>query len=777
VTQPRRTKSRNSGVPLYSIDSRSGRLKQRYERTPKISIVTDAADISSIPRAIFDLTGEERRVDREFPQLSKSRARPEAALIWFANERLLEGTARGLLKSLHASNRRTFVVVQIPCVTDVPFLTVQPRIFTEAASVDYRNFRIRIESEATPDIKLMVGANRSLEPWAMLVEAISSERAMRGSGAGPLLSLWESREKLPDIIGALALRNLAAVMLLHQEAGNAQKFLQAGVKLYPTYAELHYLLALLAIREQRFGDALPLLERAKSCGVTYPGSGGENTYRCDWLLGVLAAQVSNGRVALERLLTGVKQSPLFEPALTELLKLDLPRSVIESLEHVFARVARQNPHVAPKIFEYLLGHRSFEPARRIARASTVSDVILEDLENRLETAIAGGGGLAQVSGIAPSYSPHSKPAHGVVFEGPFLEHSSLARVNREVARGLQASNSFEVSIEPSSPSGHPARFLSNGSSVTEYLHKHLQRIDLTVRHQWPPDFRRPPTGKLAVILPWEYGAVPQVWIEQIERNVDELWVPSNFVRGVFVRNGVESKRVVVIPNGYDPAIFNRNGRSLRPQGSRDCIFLFVGGAIERKGVDLLLDAMRSAFTPTANVTLALLISGSSVAYQHNSLIAEIRAAASDPTLPHILPIFETVDDMTLAELYRAASALVLPYRGEGFGMPLLEAMACAKPVITTREGPATDFCDESNSYLIPATEAPVPDQPPPLGPMVGDFTWFEPDFAELVRILGRVYEDRIEAAEKGLAAAQAIRNLTWENVANQYAARIRNLCG
>jgi glycosyltransferase involved in cell wall biosynthesis len=134
-----------------------------------------------------------------------------------------------------------------------------------------------------------------------------------------------------------------------------------------------------------------------------------------------------------------------------------------------------------------------------------------------------------------------------------------------------------------------------------------------------------------------------------------------------------------------------------------------------------------------------------------------------------------VDDLTLAELYRGANAVVLPYRGEGFGMPLLEAMACAKPVITTREGPSNDFCDESNSYLVPATKVVVPDQPPPLGPMVGDFTWFEPDLAELVRILAHVYENRSEAAAKGRAAAQAVRHLTWESVANQYAARIRQL--
>ena len=109
-------------------------------------------------------------------------------------------------------------------------------------------------------------------------------------------------------------------------------------------------------------------------------------------------------------------------------------------------------------------------------------------------------------------------------------------------------------------------------------------------------------------------------------------------------------------------------------------------------------------------------------------------------------------------------------------MPLLEAMACGKPVITTAEGPSKDFCDNANSYLVPATSEPVPDQPPPLGPIAGAFTWFEPDFHQLVSTLRHIYENRAEAAAKGRAAARSVRHLTWQNAANLYSTRILNLC-
>ncbi len=71
--------------------------------------------------------------------------------------------------------------------------------------------------------------------------------------------------------------------------------------------------------------------------------------------------------------------------------------------------------------------------------------------------------------------------------------------------------------------------------------------DVEVHHQWPPDFRIPPSGRLATIVPWEFGAVPKHWLPQIARNVDELWVPSEFVRSMYVDGGIDPR-----PRARDP---------------------------------------------------------------------------------------------------------------------------------------------------------------------------------------------------------------------------------
>ena len=50
--------------------------------------------------------------------------------------------------------------------------------------------------------------------------------------------------------------------------------------------------------------------------------------------------------------------------------------------------------------------------------------------------------------------------------------------------------------------------------------------------------------------------VPENWVEQIGRNVDELWVPSEFVRHMYVADGVAPERVFAIPNGVDLTLFS-----------------------------------------------------------------------------------------------------------------------------------------------------------------------------------------------------------------------------
>jgi glycosyltransferase involved in cell wall biosynthesis len=57
------------------------------------------------------------------------------------------------------------------------------------------------------------------------------------------------------------------------------------------------------------------------------------------------------------------------------------------------------------------------------------------------------------------------------------------------------------------------------------------------------------------------------------------------------------------------------------------------------------------------------------------------------------------DEMTLVDLYRGALFLAAPGLYEGFGLPLLEAMACGTPVLASRAGSYPEVCGEAAAYV------------------------------------------------------------------------------
>jgi glycosyltransferase involved in cell wall biosynthesis len=338
---------------------------------------------------------------------------------------------------------------------------------------------------------------------------------------------------------------------------------------------------------------------------------------------------------------------------------------------------------------------------------------------------------------------------------------SLSIVNREITQRLSGP------VQRVGRDGAPA----GGEPPLPHV------ADVEVRHQWPPDLRPAPSGRLAVIQPWEFGAIPRSWVGPLRENVDELWVPSEYVRRMYLDAGLDPQRVVTVANGVDLDVFRPAGaRYPLDDGAADGAlrFLFHGGLIWRKGHDLLLAAWREAFAARDDVVLVVKTVGADGVYRTGEG-AELREHAATAALPRVVLVTDELSDQELAGLYRACDVFVHPYRGEGFAMGVLEAMACGVPSIVTDGGPTNEFCPDDACWRIRSQRAAFAADRVDNLDTVGRPWVLEPDRGHLVELLRVAAEQGDERRRRGLAAAAAAASLSWDAVAARYGERIDRL--
>jgi glycosyltransferase involved in cell wall biosynthesis/FMN phosphatase YigB (HAD superfamily) len=372
--------------------------------------------------------------------------------------------------------------------------------------------------------------------------------------------------------------------------------------------------------------------------------------------------------------------------------------------------------------------------------------------------------------ITAQFSNGNSLPMSVDWIGLFLDHGSLSHVNRELTASLQTFSDFQLSRVTNHASLSPgfenlAREISTNPSTDAAV---------TVRHAWPPDWKRPRHGKLAVIQPWEFGALPEGWVRK-SHDVDEFWVPSNFVRNCYIESGIPAQIVFVVPNGVSAEKFHPQVAPMKLATQKKFKFLFVGGTIGRKGPDLLLQAYLKKFSAADDVCLVIKDFGGKSVYAGQTFESQIRAAQSLPAAPEILYLNEELPPDALPGLYTACDCLVLPYRGEGFGLPVLEAMACGLPVIITAGGATDDFVRDAFAWRIPATRKVFGNEVSGLK-LAGDGWLLEPNLDALGEKMRRAFENPDQARERGkLASRHAHEFFSWEKSAAIAAQRIREL--
>jgi glycosyltransferase involved in cell wall biosynthesis len=146
---------------------------------------------------------------------------------------------------------------------------------------------------------------------------------------------------------------------------------------------------------------------------------------------------------------------------------------------------------------------------------------------------------------------------------------------------------------------------------------------------------------------------------------------------------VAPERAIVVPNGVHPSCSpdsnapadEEAARLLGPARADSIEILHVGSTIPRKRIDVLLRvfaALRKDFE-----CVRLVRAGGPFTAGQKRLAETLGITNAVVVMPHL-------DRDVLAAVYRRAAVVVLPSEREGFGLPVVEAMACGTPVVASR---------------------------------------------------------------------------------------------
>jgi glycosyltransferase involved in cell wall biosynthesis len=309
------------------------------------------------------------------------------------------------------------------------------------------------------------------------------------------------------------------------------------------------------------------------------------------------------------------------------------------------------------------------------------------------------------------------------------------RYARELLAALETEGTlkYEVLVPPDAVgsvgrlSAHPIGARSDSPRPVAFARAGLARrsVPRAVAVHYPLTVPLPATGLLSVVtlhdvlhldrpelVPRRVRLFRRWAYDHAARRADRVIVPSVFVRARAVELlGLDPARVRVVPHGIDHGLFQPG------EAVREPFVLYPGRMWPHKNHSRLFAAWPIVRRERPDLELILAGGG----HQSRVLPAGVRSIGNVP-------------DLELAALYRRAAALVFPSLYEGFGWPVLEAMASGCPVAAARgsavdevaAGAASMFAPESPEDLARAVLAAVADD----GDLVArglsraaEFTW------------------------------------------------------
>lgn len=193
----------------------------------------------------------------------------------------------------------------------------------------------------------------------------------------------------------------------------------------------------------------------------------------------------------------------------------------------------------------------------------------------------------------------------------------------------------------------------------------------------------------------------KLWVGSLARSASMFRATSALEAEQIRLSGFEGP-VALIPHAVDiplnPTAQEREDTRRRLALSKTTRFvLFLGRLHPVKGLDLLLQAWETIHDKKSDWRLVI---AGPTAPEHKLWVQRVlRKVRNAPNVSVIGPLWGRERDLALA----SASLVVVPSRGESFGMVVAEALAAGTPVVATQDTPWHDLAQRGSGWCVPAT--------------------------------------------------------------------------
>jgi len=318
----------------------------------------------------------------------------------------------------------------------------------------------------------------------------------------------------------------------------------------------------------------------------------------------------------------------------------------------------------------------------------------------------------------------------VVLRGPLLSISGYGEHSRQVFQWAESRgwNLFSYVlpwginpyfVNPDTQNGLIGRIMASTQPLPPHVKADLS-LQIQLPNEWDPTIAKTNIGITAGV---ETTICNPEWIQACNK-MDHIIVPSEFTRKVFIDSGLSPDHVSAIPEAFTCNLNNTSSAAAMSANMENIptkFNLLIFGQItgqdpetDRKNTFYNIKWLAEVFQNDPDVGIIVKTNTGRLNVkdreQSTGILRELIAQVKTGPGPRFYLAHGLMDESEIAALYRHESvkALIAPTRGEGWGLPILDAAVCGLPVIATNWSGHLDFMSKVKFLSLDYDLVPVP---------------------------------------------------------------------